>query len=258
MSKAVTDPQELDLRPKSRSITYRCEGQKLIEEPGPEPNKGLDTGSPEPVSRTLAPLRPSSRRSYHVMKFNELEIESCGHDLRDKRVPPTAKLFKNLRRRMYGALFYDKPGALSAGKFTAIIEEKCINFVSGQNETSQVTPILPPAGSHPGLDNLFDDDYSNVSELRLRLFFHILAPSVDMEEVVSMPDYADLLFPIVVLSCLLHDHEWPLLEDWELDVFIAQVWNRWITLKTLNLEPHPHNSSHSILSSRRCLWRTSG
>ena len=35
---------------------YHCKGQKRFEEPDPEPNKGLDPGSPEPVSRTLTAL----------------------------------------------------------------------------------------------------------------------------------------------------------------------------------------------------------
>ena len=35
---------------------YHSKGQKRIEEPDPKPNKGLDPGSPEPVSRTNAAL----------------------------------------------------------------------------------------------------------------------------------------------------------------------------------------------------------
>ena len=35
---------------------YHCKGQNWFEEPDPEPNKGRDPGSPEPVSRTLTAL----------------------------------------------------------------------------------------------------------------------------------------------------------------------------------------------------------
>ena len=174
---------------------------------------------------TILSVKPLSRRAYDVMNFNKLEITSSGQDSRDNRVPPTAYLFKNLRRRMYGVLLHDKPGALSGDKFTVNIEETSLNHASGKMETNEASPIVPPQGSHPGLDQLLDDDYPNVSNLRQRLFFHILAPSVDIEQVTSMSDHEELLYPIAVLSSLLHDHKRPLLEDWELDVFIAQVRN---------------------------------
>ena len=174
-------------------------------------------------NRSVIAMKSLSRLAYHVMKFNKLEINSPAHDSRDMGLlPPTKELFKNLRRRMYGVILYDKPGAVSTNMFTVNIEEASLNYASGNMETNEVNPYVPPAGSHPGLDHLWDDNYPNVTNLRQRLFFHILAPSVDIAQVKSMPDYDELLFPIVVLSSLLHDHEWPLLEDWELDVFIAQ------------------------------------
>ena len=42
---------------------YHCKGQKRLEEPDPEPNKGLDPGSTEPVSHTNTALIVSKLRN---------------------------------------------------------------------------------------------------------------------------------------------------------------------------------------------------
>ena len=52
---------------------YHCKGQKRLEEPDPEPNKGLDPGSPEPVSRSLTAL-PNIIELCGVVTFLTLEL----------------------------------------------------------------------------------------------------------------------------------------------------------------------------------------
>ena len=74
---------------------------------------------------------------------------------------------------------------------------------------------------HPGLIRLQNDRSNGMQKIRLALFSYIVSPSLDVALLSSSP-YLDCVFPLIALHYLINETERLVLEDWELDAFIAQ------------------------------------
>ena len=66
-----------------------------------------------------------------------------------------------------------------------------------------------------------NDQSGSVQEIRLALLAYIVSPTLDVSLLSSLPD-EDLVYPLLALYFLIHETERLVLEDWEVDAFIAQ------------------------------------
>ena len=192
---------------------------------------------------------PMSRLAHvkSVVEFGRYESSYCLEDFREShRLPPSAFLFRALRRRLYGVLLYEKPGALKAdgSGFAITVEEWVMSGVGSLDGPCVQQVDLPPAEFHPGLLALRDDATPRVTGYRWALFAHIISPSLEPAVLAGMPSL-DLFYPAAVLYYFQHETEGnrpPLLEDWEVDAFIAQHFLlREYTVDRLAAIPFPPN-----------------
>ena len=88
----------------------------------------------------------------------------------------SANLFREVRSRMYGVLFYEKISATAEDDddrirydsyFVIAIKEYCVNDPNNLTKPDHVKPIMPPR-CHPGLETLWKGkDDRNFRELRM-------------------------------------------------------------------------------------------
>ena len=74
---------------------------------------------------------------------------------------------------------------------------------------------------HPGLLTLQNDRSDGMQEIRWALLSYIVSPTLDVSLLSSIP-HEDCVYPLLALYYLIYETERLVLEDWELDAFIAQ------------------------------------
>ena len=75
--------------------------------------------------------------------------------------------------------------------------------------------------SHPGLLTLQNDRSDDMQKIRWSLLSHIISPTLDVSVLSSIP-HEDCVYPLLALHYLINETERLVLDDWELDAFIAQ------------------------------------
>ena len=98
------------------------------------------------------------------MKSETFESSACFEDPRRTDLPLSADLYRKVRARYYGILFYDK-------KVKArFIKEWCTTTKGRLNKPELVRPTeLPPHLCHPGLKALWDGrDDRNLRGLKMK------------------------------------------------------------------------------------------
>ena len=74
-------------------------------------------------------------------------------------LPKVGDLLKGLRQRMYGILFYEKPGAFNedVSDFVIKVEELVMTGRGSLEPPEMVKPTMPPLENFPGLEALWKD-----------------------------------------------------------------------------------------------------
>ena len=72
-------------------------------------------------------------------------------------LPKVANLLRGPRQRMYGILFFEKPGALNKDRtnFDLKVEELVMTGPGSLDRPNMVEPIMPPVEDYPGLKALW-------------------------------------------------------------------------------------------------------
>ena len=158
-------------------------------------------------------------------------------------LPKSGDLCKGLRKRMYGILFYEKPGALNVDKsdFAIKVEELVITGPKSLEQSKMVKPTMPALEIHPGLEVLWKDqkereynfdfmqsfrEIENESDgchkLRWQLFSWIINPNlVNLEQTTHLYGLNETdLFMICQLFIMQHELEVPILTEKEVKSFI--------------------------------------
>ena len=158
-------------------------------------------------------------------------------------LPKSGDLWKGLRKRMYGILFYEKPGALNVDKldFVMKVEELVMTGPDSLEQSKTIKPTMPPLESHPGLAVLWKNqpereynfdfmqsfrEIENGSDgchkLRWQLFSWIINPNlVNLEQTMYLYGLNETdLFMICQLFIMQHELEVPILTEKEVKSFI--------------------------------------
>ena len=115
-------------------------------------------------------------------------------------LPFVGNLFKKPRQRMYGVLFYEKPGALNKDltEFEMSVEEWVCTGYGSLDEAVFVKPIIPPDGSHPGIENLWknrdDRKFQGIQSLSGNLFTHC-----HLQEIYTCPKKERVIYIFIKL-----------------------------------------------------------
>ena len=118
----------------------------------------MDVKIQDPKWTALVQLKTDyNSKIFHLMCGAPYEWGACLEDYRNCSLPTTANLLQGLRQRMYGLIFFEKPGALNDDKteFVMTVEEWCMTGQDSLQEPKRVKPIMPPKQAHPGLKALW-------------------------------------------------------------------------------------------------------
>ena len=168
---------------------------------------------------------------FHLMCGAPYEQSTCLEDYRNTALPKVAQLFSGIRKRLYGILFYEKVNALNADRsdFVISIEEWCMAGPESLKSPQWVKPLIPPAGSHPGLKELWmGRDSREFGEgppekdanffLRWKLFSWVVSPLADHLLFQEIKD--EDMYMVCQLFLMQHEPVQPILAEFEAKAFI--------------------------------------
>ena len=139
---------------------------------------------------------------------------------RSHEIPPLGLLQRPIRQRLYGFLFFEKPGALNDAQtdFVLTVDEWCYAGPTSLDEvTKQKAVMIPNVIDHPGLLQMKSPDFPR--EEKMKLFCHILSPQINQAELSALGlENLNLALQLFVMQNV--GENGPILLDWEVKAFI--------------------------------------
>lgn len=162
-----------------------------------------------------------SPKMFPVMIGKPYESCTAMEDYRESYlIPPAGLLWESTRQRVYGILLKEKPGAVVDNEFVIKVDEWVMNGPQTIDSVCQVSPVMPD--QHPGLLTLHTRHTDAVQEERLRLLAWCVDPRLDPQLLTDLtPGEICLLTNLYKMQW---ERESPVLEDWEVRVFILQFY----------------------------------
>ena len=178
-------------------------------------------------------------------------------DHRNLHLPFAVTLQRDIRRRIYGILLLEKPGALNndRSQFNYQVEEWCYTGPRSLNRARYSRPMVPPKDiEHPGLAALWENQEerilgegssnSLVHDLRWKLFAYTINPDLDAKIVQGLCEKD--LFMVCQLYIMQHNWLTPVLTKHEVQTFILMH----LRLKTMTYEEIDQMSLDVVPSAR--------
>lgn len=127
-------------------------------------------------------------------------------------IPPSAKVLRPLRQRIYGILLKEK-GVHGENK----VKEWCVEGPGSFNSYKVVDPI-PPTVTHPGLLTLWQSDDESVHNLKWKLFGTSVSSRLNTEKLRKLPKF--LVLPTAALYYLKEEAKLDI-QPWEINALLA-------------------------------------
>ena len=112
-----------------------------------------------------------SFKVFQLMCDAPFEWGCCLEDYSGKStLPKIANLLRGPRQRMYGILFFEKPGALNKDltDFVFKVEELTMIGPGSLDRSNMVKPTMPPVEDHPGLKALWKNQREREFQFNLQ------------------------------------------------------------------------------------------
>lgn len=176
----------------------------------------------DPEWSRLLKLFPTNGPIHCLMMGETLSTPTLYEDYSDTDDLPTMAIAtEQFRRRFYGVLLYEKPGALRdphRDEFELRVPEKCMTGPGSIDSISMQTIEMPPKNVYPGLEQLVKGDDESLTAIRWKIFSYIVSPSLDPDDLKTLDQ--NFLYLVCQLRMLQDDWRAPVLFDWEVRVFL--------------------------------------